>query len=156
MMGRRSKKGRAAWHRRCRVLRQYFTDGARTKKQKRVAVREARDLECNWVRTRRLTGLRGTNTTHIIQAERALKQAYKHAAKVTTATKKWDCQKVWQEIMNTYGAARAADAHLHAVGSGASASEVRRFQQAMSNKQGLMSRVMKDVDSVGWQCTRKD
>lgn len=102
---------------------------------------------------RRRRQLGAADQEHLEQAEHHLKEAYKHAAKINRAARDGDCTRVWQEIMNTYGETRSAQAHLNSTTP--RYERAGRVKQAQNNAMGLMNRVTTSIESVGWQCTRK-
>lgn len=91
---------------------------------------------------------------HIRLAESALRKAYKSAAKIDQKARRGNCQGVWTEIAKTYGEARTAQAHLDSIRGRLVPAERRSMKQASRNADALIGRVLKSINSVGYQCTR--
>lgn len=101
-----------------------------------------------------MQGLQGAPKDHMSSAEYRLKKAYEHAAKIDTAARKSKCLTVWNEIINTWGFLRMAQAHHDELSRDWQYSA--RARQIESNIEGLKMRLTEAVDSVGWQCIRPD
>ena len=97
--------------------------------------------------------LGSSSEDHLEQAEHSLREAYKFAAQISSATRRNNCGDVWNNIMSTYGMTMQAQAQLDAIAP-SFARTSNRVKQAANNAQGLFSRVLDARNSVGWQCLR--